>query len=244
MEAVMSRAGSWLGPATRATSQMELAVQPETARQPETAVQPDRERCSRREWCSRRQRFNRRQRGSRRQRCRRRQRGSCESSAATESGASREQTRAAERNQSGPRRDMIVDSGWDSRAAERPDEECCQGRAEVREGERHQQGEAGATQAKEAALIRRGRRCHERGEAACYVPDMNLHVGRPSAGARRRKTSARRSRIGASPRSGANSTRTPMPREGEIKWQQQQQQRQRCSSSSAVVACLRTRDRL
>jgi len=177
--------------------------------QPETAVQPDRERCSRR------QRFNRRQRGSRRQRCSRRQRGSCESSAATESGASREQTRAAERNQSGPRRDMIVESGWDSRAAERPDEECCQGRAEVREGERHQQGEAGATQAKEAALIRRGRRCHERGEVACYVPDMNLHVGRPSAGARRRKTSARRSRIGASPRSGANSTRTSMPREGE-----------------------------
>ena len=59
-----------------------------------------------------------------------------------------------------------------SRAAERPDEECCQGRAEVREGERHQQGEAGATQAKEAALIRRGRRCHERGEVACYVPDI------------------------------------------------------------------------
>ena len=67
---------------------------------------------------------------------------------------------------------MIVDSGWDSRAAERPDEECCQGRAEVREGERPQQGEAGATQAKEAALIRRGRRCHERGEVACYVPDI------------------------------------------------------------------------
>ena len=117
-------------------------------------MQPERERCSRR------------------QQCNRRQRGSCESSAATESGASREQTRAAERNQSGPRRDMIVDSGWDSRAAERPDEECCQGRAEVREGERHQQGEAGATQAKEAALIRRGRRCHERGEVACYVPDI------------------------------------------------------------------------
>ena len=67
---------------------------------------------------------------------------------------------------------MIVESGWDSRAAERPDEECCQGRAEVREGERHQQGEAGATQAQEAALIRRGRRCHERGEVACYVPDI------------------------------------------------------------------------
>ena len=135
-------------------------------------MQPERERCSRREWCSRRRRFNRRQRGSRRQRCSRRQRGSCESSAATESGALREQTRAAERNQSGPRRDMIADSGWDSRAAERPDEECCQGRAEVREGERHQQGQAGATQAKEAAPIRRGRRCHERGEVACYVPDI------------------------------------------------------------------------
>ena len=74
--------------------------------------------------------------------------------------------------------------------------------------EKTEQGEDGAT------LIRRGRRCLERGEEACYVPDMNLYVGRPSAGTRRRTTSAWRSRIGASPRSGANSTRTSMPREG------------------------------
>ena len=50
------------------------------------------------------------------------------------------------------------------------------GRRPVREGERHQQGEAGSAQAQEVALTRRGRRCHERGEESCHVPDMNLQM--------------------------------------------------------------------
>ena len=68
----------------------------------------------------------------------------------------------------------------------------------MREGERHRQGEAGSAQAQEAALTRRGRRCHERGKESCHVPDMNPRIARSCTGRTDVYTAVRRSLIALS----------------------------------------------